>query len=60
MLQGPGHVADVGRRAQNEAVGGEHVGDDGREGGPDYYLDPVEVRVAGPGDDGLEHGLQRG
>ena len=58
VLEGAGHVADVRRGAEQDAVGGEQVGGSGRQRGPEHEVDVVHQRDALP--NRFQHGLQRG
>jgi cation:H+ antiporter len=57
VLERPGHVADVGRGAQQVAVGGEHIGGPGRERGPGHHVHALDLVGGGTGHHLLEHGL---
>ena len=54
IFQCPGHVPEVGRRAEQVAVGVEHVGQRGRQGGPDNHIHPDDLRVTRAGQHGFE------
>jgi cation:H+ antiporter len=57
VLERPGHVADVGRGAQQVAVGREHIGWPGRERGPGHHVHALDLVGGCPGQHLLEHGL---
>ena len=59
VLQRSGHVPEVGRRAQHEAVGRQHVDRRGRQCRAHDHLDPLDGVVARPRPHGLEHGMGR-
>jgi hypothetical protein len=56
VLQGPGQVPQVGRAADDVAVGLEHVGGGGGQRRSHHHLHPLDLRVARP----LAHRLQQG
>ena len=61
MLEGAGHVAEVGRRAQDVGVGPQDVDSGGGEGGAGHDVDR-RGRVAGlpgAGQDGVEQAVER-
>ena len=60
VLERAGHVADVGRGAEQVAVGLEHVGGRRGQGRPDHHLDVVDFVGPRAAHRGLEHLLQGG
>ncbi|MFC5041175.1 hypothetical protein [Ornithinimicrobium kibberense] len=57
MLERPGEVADVGGGAQQVGVGLQHVDHPRRQRRPDDDVDALDLLVAGPRQDRLEHRL---
>jgi hypothetical protein len=60
VLEGAGHIADIGGGAEEIAVRLEHIGGRRRQGGPDDHLDALDLIGPCSGDRRLKHFLQGG